>query len=332
LADLGLAEAVTYPFGPDRWYRDLSLGSGDTRQEPLRLRNPLSAEAANLRSTLLPGLLDAAARNRSFGARGGAVFEVGRVFEPNPVPDDLRDEAFKFRLTGEFDREKLYTAEVMYQLADSETFTTLMGVMEVHKVAGLLAGIIHPPGWNVPAFVAGFFEAKGLVERLVPGATVEPRSRPFLHPGRAAAVLVDGTEVGWVGELHPDAVERFDLEGWPVAAFELDLEAADPDPNPRFAPFRNVPAVSMDLAVVVGEEVRVGDMLKVISSVRSPILAEARVFDVYEGSQVPAGKKSIALNFTFRAEETLNDVVVREEIDLISESLREAFGAQIRSR
>jgi phenylalanyl-tRNA synthetase beta chain len=204
--------------------------------------------------------------------------------------------------------------------------------MEAHKVAGLLAGIIHPPGWNVPAFVAGFFEAKGLVERLVPGATVEPRSRPFLHPGRAAAVLVDGTEVGWVGELHPDAVERFDLEGWPVAAFELDLEATEPDPNPRFAPFRNVPAVSMDLAVVVGEEVRVGDMLKVISSVRSPILAEARVFDVYEGSQVPAGKKSIALNFTFRAEETLNDVVVREEIDLISESLREAFGAQIRSR
>jgi phenylalanyl-tRNA synthetase beta chain len=332
LADLGLAEAVTYPFGPDRWYRDLSLEGGDTRQEPLRLRNPLSAEAANLRGTLLPGLLDAAARNRSFGARGGAVFEVGRVFEPNPVPDDLRDEAFKFRLTGEFDREKLYTAEVMDQLADSETFTTLMGVMEAHKVAGLLAGIIHPPGWNVPAFVAGFFEAKGLVERLVPGATVEPRSRPFLHPGRAAAVLVDGTEVGWVGELHPDAVERFDLEGWPVAAFELDLEAAEPDPNPRFAPFRNVPAVSMDLAVVVGEEVRVGDMLKVVSSVRSPILAEARVFDVYEGSQVPAGKKSIALNFTFRAEETLNDVVVREEIDLISESLREAFGAQIRSR
>jgi phenylalanyl-tRNA synthetase beta chain len=332
LADLGLAEAVTYPFGPDRWYRDLGLESGDARQEPLRLRNPLSAEAANLRSTLLPGLLDAAARNRSFGARGGAVFEVGRVFEPNPVPDDLRDEAFKFRLTGEFDREKLYTAEVMDQLADSETFTTLMGVMEAHKVAGLLAGIIHPPGWNVPAFVAGFFEAKGLVERLVPGATVEARSRPFLHPGRAAAVLVDGTEVGWVGELHPDAVERFDLGGWPVAAFELDLEAAEPDPNPRFAPFRNVPAVSMDLAVVVGEEIRVGDMLKVISSVRSPILAEARVFDVYEGSQVPAGKKSIALNFTFRAEETLNDVVVREEIDRISESLREAFGAQIRSR
>jgi phenylalanyl-tRNA synthetase beta chain len=144
-------------------------------------------------------------------------------------------------------------------------------------------------------------------------------------------VLLGDVEIGWVGELHPDAVERFDLEGWPVAAFELDLQATEPDPDPRFAPFRNVPAVSMDLAVVVGEEVRVGDMLEVIASLHSPILAEVRVFDVYEGSQVPSGKKSVALNFTFRAEETLNDAVVREEIDRISERLREAFGAQIRS-
>jgi phenylalanyl-tRNA synthetase beta chain len=144
-------------------------------------------------------------------------------------------------------------------------------------------------------------------------------------------VLVDGAAAGWVGELHPDAVERFDLEGWPVAAFELDLQATDPDPATRFAPFRNVPAVAIDLAIVVGEEVRVGDMIEVIASLHSPILAEVRVFDVYEGSQVPLGKKSVALNFTFRAEETLNDAVVREEVERTSERLREAFGAQIRS-
>jgi phenylalanyl-tRNA synthetase beta chain len=319
LANLGLAEAVTYPFGPNRWYRDLGFENGDAGQEPLKLRNPLSAEAANLRTTLLPGLLDAAARNRSFGARGGAVFEVGSVFEPVEQPEGIHEYALRYRLRGETGLD----AEVRTDL--------LTGVEEREKVAGLLAGTIHPPGWNVPAFTAGFFEAKGLVERLVPGATLEPRSRPFLHPGRAAAVLVDGAEVGWVGELHPDAVERFDLEGWPVAAFELDQRATDPDPNPRFAPFYNVPAVSMDLAVVVGEEVRVGDMLEVISSLHSPILAEVRVFDVYEGSQVTPGKKSVALNFTFQAEETLNDAVVREEIDRISERLREVFGAQIRS-
>jgi len=319
LADLGLAEAVTYPFGPDRWYRDLGLENRDAGQEPLKLRNPLSAEAANLRTTLLPGLLDATARNRSFGARGGAVFEVGHVFEPVEQPEGIREYALRYRLRGETGLD----AEVRTEL--------LAGVEEKENVAGLLAGNIHPPGWNVPAFTAGFFEAKGLVERLIPGATIEPRPRPFLHPGCAAAVLVDGAEIGWVGELHPDAVERFDLEGWPVAAFELDLQATEPDLTPRFAPFYNVPPVSMDLAVVVGEEIRVGDMLEVIASLHSPILAEVRVFDVYEGSQVPPGKKSVALNFTFRAEETLNDAVVKEEIDRISERLRESFDAEIRS-
>ena len=319
LADLGLAEAVTYPFGPDRWYRDLGLENRDAGQEPLKLRNPLSAEAANLRTTLLPGLLDATARNRSFGARGGAVFEVGHVFEPVEQPEGIREYALRYRLRGETGLD----AEVRTDI--------LAGVEEKENVAGLLAGTIHPPGWNAPVFMAGFFEAKGLVERLIPGSTFEPRPRPFLHPGCAAAVLVDGAEIGWVGELHPDAVERFDLEGWPVAAFELDLQATEPDLTPRFAPFYNVPPVSMDLAVVVGEEIRVGDMLEVIASLHSPILAEVRVFDVYEGSQVPPGKKSVALNFTFRAEETLNDAVVKEEIDRISERLREAFGAEIRS-
>ncbi len=327
LADLGLAEAVTYPFGPDRWMEDLGFSTSPEsptvwakeRRPPLKLRNPLSTEAANLRTTLLPGLLDATARNRSFGARGGAVFEVGHVFGPVEQPEGIREYALRYRLRGETGLD----AEVRTEL--------LTGVEEKENVAGLLAGTIHPPGWNVPAFTAGFFEAKGLVERLIPGATFEPRSRPFLHPGCAAAVLVDGAEIGWVGELHPDAVERFDLEGWPVAAFELDLQATEPDPTPRFAPFYNVPAVSMDLAVVVGEEVRVGDMLEVIASLHSSILAEVRVFDVYEGSQVPPGKKSVALNFTFRADETLNDAVVREDIDRISERLREAFGAEIRS-
>ena len=123
-----------------------------------------------------------------------------------------------------------------------------------------------------------------------------------------------------VGELHPETAERFGLEDWPLATFELDLAATDPDPTPRFAPFYDVPAILMDLAVLVGEE-----------NFRGPLLAEWRVFDVYEGAQVPAGKKSVALNFTFRAEETLKDEVVKEELDRIAEKLREAFGAEVRS-
>ena len=316
LADLGLAETVTYPFGPDRWTQ--ALGLTEDGQTTVKLRNPLSLEASDLRTMLLPALLDAASRNRAFGARGGALFEVGRVFEGREQPPELREAALRYRTTGR------KSTEVATDL--------LVGVEEEQRVAGLLVGTIRPAEWNAPASTAGFFEAKGIVERLVPGAVVIPRSEPFLHPGRAAAVLggVGGERVGWVGEIHPETAEKFGLGGWPIAAFELDLAGTDPDPAPRFAPFYNVPAISMDLAVVVGEEVKVGDMLEVITSLGSPILAGVRVFDVYEGTQVPEGKKSVALNFSFQAKETLNDAVVKEDLDRISARLREAFGAEVR--
>jgi phenylalanyl-tRNA synthetase beta chain len=315
LADLGFAEIMTYPFGPARWNEGLNV------ERALRLRNPLSAEASNLRISLLPGLLDVAARNRSFGARGGAFFEIGRVFEPREQPPELREAALRYRLLGDTGREG----------SDGDAATDLlMGVAEAQKVTGLYAGTVRPSGWNVPALTAGFFEAKGLVERLVAGATFEPRSWAFLHPGRAATVLLRGVEAGWVGELHPEAAERFGLEGWPVSAFELDLAAVEPDPTPHFELFYNVPAVSMDLAVLVDEEVRVGDMLKAVAQLRSSILADVRVFDVYVGFQVPAGKKSVAFNFTFQAEKTLTDAQAKEEIDRISERLRQAFGAEVR--
>jgi phenylalanyl-tRNA synthetase beta chain len=318
LANLGLAEAITYPFGPDRWVRDLGLSEVGGVDGTLKLRNPLSAEVANLRTTLLAGLLDAATRNRSHGARGVSLFEVGRVFREHPVPHGARKAALSYRLTG-----RRGGIEELSEAA-------MTGVEETPKVAGLLAGTTRPAGWNAPERRAGFFEAKGLVERVVPGATFEPRALPFLHPGRAAAVLVGGKEVGWVGELHPTTGDRFGLEGWPAAAFELDLASVEPDLRPRFRPFVSVPSVSMDLAVVVDRTVRVGEMLQTVESVNSPLLASASVFDVYEGEQVPEGKKSVALGFVFQGEETLTDEAVKVELDRISQRLREQFAAEVR--
>jgi phenylalanyl-tRNA synthetase beta chain len=143
-------------------------------------------------------------------------------------------------------------------------------------------------------------------------------------------VLVDGAEAGWVGEVHPEAAERFGLGGWPVAAFELDLAGCRPDPVAGFRPLSNVPAVNMDLAVVLSSEVRAEELLAEVSGLEAPLLVGARVFDVYEGAQVPEGKKSVALNFTFRGEETLTDEQVKDELDRISERLSAAFGAEIR--
>lgn len=311
LAELGLAEALTYPFGPDRWHGDLGI-DGDA----VRLSNPLSAEMTTLRKLLLPGLLDAVARNRSHGSRGGALFEIGRTFEPDELED--RDEAVRFRMTGE---------------GGLEAGERLMGVSESFRVAGLMFGTVSPSGWNEPATRADFFEIKGIVERLVPGASFAPDDppRPFLHPGRAAAVTgPDGREAGWVGELHPESAESFGLEGLPVAAFELEVGVCEPDQQRRFTPFVNVPPVGMDLAVVVDESVKAGDLLEAVRSGGEALLEEARLFDVYAGDQVPEGQKSVALELIFRGEQTLTDEQVKEEMDRISALLAERFGARVR--
>jgi len=311
LADLGLAEAITYPFGPERWTQDLGL-DGDT----VRVQNPLSVEGSHMRTAILPGLLDAAARNRAFGARGVSLFELGAAFFADPPPDEMRDAALRFRMTGE--------------LGGKEE-SRLIGVREEKRVGVVLAGTVRPAGWNVPEARAGFFEAKGIVERLVPGARFARSVMPYLHPGRSAVVLVGDDEAGWVGEVHPEVVARFDLAGWPVAALELDPALCRPDPEPRFEPFVNVPAVARDLAVLVEEGLPVGEMLDAVHGLSSPVLTEARVFDVYAGSPVPQGQKSVAFGFTFQGEKTLTDEEVDAEVGRIVAELEDRFGARVRS-
>jgi phenylalanyl-tRNA synthetase beta chain len=311
LADLGLSEAITYPFGPERWTDDLGLDDG-----AVGLENPLSAEGGSLRTSMLPGLLDAAARNRAFGARGGALFELGNVFFADVAQEDLREAALRFRMTGE---------------PGEQDAASLMGVREVDMIGVVLAGIVRPAGWNAPEFRAGFFEAKGIVERLVPGARFVPATRPYLHPGRSATVLVGEEEAGWVGELHPEVAGKFGLDGWPVAALELDPALCQPAPEPRFEPFVNIPAVARDLAVLVEERVPVGEMLRSVLELPGRLLAEVRVFDVYAGNPVPPGKKSVAFGFTFQGEMTLTDEEVDAEVERILGKLEDEFGVRVRS-
>jgi phenylalanyl-tRNA synthetase beta chain len=326
LADLGLSEAITYPFGPARWAEDLGLDDG-----AVALENPLSAEGGYLRTSILPGLLDATARNRAFGARGGSLFEVGNVFFQDVPQEELREAALRFRMTGEIDQERVDAATAIEQLGGRDPASTLMGVREAGRVGVVFAGTVRPAGWNVPELRAGFFEARGLAERLVPDARFVPETRPYLHPGRSAVVYIGDREAGWAGELHPEVAEKFGLTGWPVAALELDTAVCRPDPEPRFEPFVNVPAVARDLAVLVDEWIPVGDMLRTVSGMPSSLLTEVRVFDVYAGSPVPPGQKSVALAFTFQGEKTLTDEEVDAEVGCIRSRLENEFGVRIRS-
>jgi phenylalanyl-tRNA synthetase beta chain len=131
--------------------------------------------------------------------------------------------------------------------------------------------------------------------------------------------------------VHLGVVERFDLAGWPVAALELDPALCHPDPEPRFEPFVNVPAVARDLAVLVEERLPVGEMLDAIRGLSSAMLTEVRVFDVYAGSPVPEGQKSVAFGFAFQGEKTLTDEEVDAEVGRIVAGLEGEFGARVRS-
>lgn len=181
--------------------------------------------------------------------------------------------------------------------------------------------------WHLGGIVAGgFFEAKGAVETLYAALKLGPPFRraadPFLHPGKAAA-----TAAGRLGELHPSLLEG----SWGV--FELDLATLFAEVPERilYEDVITYPALRQDLAVAVAEEIEAGELVAAVREAAGPELREARVFDVYRGGQVGAGRKSVAIRLVLQsAERTLADEDVVAARERIVAALRERFGAELR--
>lgn len=251
-----------------------------------------------MRTTLLGSLLDVARRNVTHGTPDVAVFESGRVYLPHDGAELPR---------------------------------------EPHHVGVLLTGAVRPATWREPQPPqADFFAAKGVLAALLDALRVswriEEGSEPFLHPGRAAAVLVDGARVGWIGELHPSIAADWELGR--VAAFEIDLDAviaAVPGPV-RYVDYTSFPEVRQDLAVVVPARVPAADVVRVVREAGGPLLGAAEVFDVYRGAQIGEDEVSLALRLAFRSpERTLTDEEVAERRAAIEAALAERVGGRIRA-
>jgi phenylalanyl-tRNA synthetase beta chain len=302
LRDVGLDEVMTWRFVaadlPDR----LGLAAEDERRRMVPTANPISAEHAALRTTLLGGLLDAARHNVARDVERVALFESGRVYLAEPAPEGGG------QLAGAFPGRMAPPAR------------------EPHRVGAVLVGPLAPPGWRGASAPAGFYEAKGIVELL--GAEmgadvwVRPAGEPFLHPARAGRIEIAGHDAGWVGELHPRVAARWDLPA--AAAFELDLAplvVAARVGAERFEDVTTFPALFQDVAVVVPEGVPAAQLREAVLAAGGELLRSARVFDLYRGEQVGAGRKSIALRLEFRAaDRTLTD----EEVAPIRAAIREA--------
>jgi phenylalanyl-tRNA synthetase beta chain len=262
-----------------------------------------------LRTTLIGSLLDAARYNFARGAAELALFEVGAVYlAGDPAPAAPGDGQPGGRLPHE------------------------------HRALGvLLSGRIAPRSWRGDQPPADMFAAKALLEALaatlrVPQLEVEPALQPFLHPGRTAAVTVEGDAVGWLGELHPLVASAWDLEGG--AAFEVDLDrllAAVPT-TIAYEDLIGYPALRQDIAVIVADEVPAAAVLAVVRRAAGSLLDSVRVFDLYRGAQLGEGRKSLALALSFRAaERTLTDEDVAPLRTAIVAALRDEVGGQLRA-
>jgi phenylalanyl-tRNA synthetase beta chain len=195
---------------------------------------------------------------------------------------------------------------------------------EPHRICCLAVGSLASQSWRSDAEPADFFALKGVLEALATqlGAELDVAqgSEPFLHPGRAARVLLGGADAGWLGELHPLICRGWDLET--AAGFEIELgqlaEAASLG-RERYEDVTGYPAMQQDIAVVVDDEVPAAKVREAVLSGGGELLRSADQFDLYRGKQAGEGRKSLALRLTFRApDRTLTD----EEVAGLREQIR----------
>jgi len=312
LVGCGLQEVITYSMVSGKHHARLLPGERPTTLEGerlpcilppercLRLTNPLSPEREYMRTTLLGSLLEVVRDNLRFRDRV-AVFEVGRVYLPRE---------------GELLPE------------------------EPHRLGIALTGPRYPLSWltSEPQEM-DFFDLKGVVEELlahlgVEEALFEPAQHPTFHPGRTARLLIEGQDVGILGEVHPLVREAFDIPEQRVGLAELDLDRLMELTRAvrAFRPPSRFPAVVQDIAVVVDEDVPAYEVRQVILRAGGELLRQAVLFDVYRGDPIPPGKKSLAYSLAYQApDRTLTDEEVGRIRARILEALTREVGGTLRT-
>jgi phenylalanyl-tRNA synthetase beta chain len=291
----GFVEVLTFPFGSVEDLDRMGVPADDPRRALVRLANPLAETQPCLRTSILPGLFAAVTRNTSRGNDDLTLFETGRVFfagsgDPAPIP----------AVTQRPSAEEL--AAIGRALPTQPTY-----------LAAVLAGRWRSPGWSGAGEAAGWQQAFALVDAVATavGADVvrQAADQAPWHPGRCAALVVAGRVVGFAGELHPSVVAAFGLPER-SAAVELDLDqlVALAPTGGSIATISGHPVAKEDIALVVPDEVSAADVQQALVAGAGELLESITLFDLYTGSKVPAGHRSLAFALRFRApDRTLTD-------------------------
>ncbi len=301
LAGLGLQEVMTYRMTTaEREARLTQSGVAGPETPYVRLLNPITPERNAMRRSLLSSVMEIAERNIRLAERL-ALFELGQVFLPRP-DQELPDEPA--------------------------------------KLAIVMTGMRQRSAWDThPAAALDFYDLKGIIEALVerlhlPDVKYEPAEAPSYHPGKSAWIKSGETVLGVFGELHPLVARRLDLGANPLLAAEIDLEVLMPlipghydlQPVPVFPP------ILEDIAIVVDEALPAQRVVEMIRQAGGKLLTGVRLFDIFRGEQLGAGKKSLAYSLTYQApDRTLTDTEAAQVRQRIVRRLEQEFGAKLRS-
>lgn len=291
VAARGYQEVINFAFVEEAWERDFCAN-----EEPIRLANPIASQLSVMRSSLIGGLIGNLATNRKRQTDRVRVFEIARTFE---------------------------------RKADGEP---VAGFHQVMKLAALAAGTVVPEQWGEKARNVDFYDVKGDLEALFAPRRLdfERLSHPALHPGRAASVRLDGRSIGILGELHPVWVQRYELGSAPVV-FEIELDALLAAEMPAYAEISRMPAVTRDLALVVGVEVNAGKVVEVLRAAAPAIVREIELFDVYHGKGIDPDKKSLAFRVSMQdTQRTLEEGEVEAVVTLLVRQAEAVLGARLR--
>ncbi|MDR5750943.1 MULTISPECIES: phenylalanine--tRNA ligase subunit beta [unclassified Caballeronia] len=298
------AETVNFSFVDAEWEEDFA-----GNDKPVKLLNPIASQLSVMRTTLFGSLINVLRYNLNRRAERIRVFEAGRVF--------LHDPSIK---AGELAVE---------------------GFAQPKMIGALAYGPALDEQWGAPSRTVDFFDVKGDVEALF--APVVPRfvkaEHPALHPGRSARIEIDGRAVGWIGELHPRWLQKYDLPQAPIL-FEIEAEALMERSLPVPSEVSKFPPVKRDIAIVVDQKVEVQALLDELENARSEPackhVTRVALFDEFRPKSSTSGglgvhEKSLAFRVTLQdTGGTLQDETVETAIKTLVDRLARVHGARLR--
>ncbi len=259
---------------------------------PVALKNPIASQMSVMRSSLIGGLLDCVIFNASRQQQRVRVFEIGRCFACGPGGD--------------------------YQ--------------QPTRVGGIAYGTAVSEQWGTPSREVDYYDVKGDVEALLAPrqAVFDAVPHPALHPGKSVRVVVGGQPIGWIGQLHPRWQQKYDLLSAPVL-FELDFEPLAGVGVPAYQEISKFPPVRRDFAMVFDEGASYRAIWEVLHKRQPAIVAEIGLFDVYRGTGIEKGKKSLAFRVLLQdTHKTLTDAEVDSAVSQLIHVLEEQFNAKLR--